>query len=184
MKRTEWDKIFLSIQKTLRLSLAKTMSSPDDIDDVVQETYLRAVASNTSSEVRNPKAYLFRTSRNIALNEKAKIYRRLESALPVEELDKLSVLMDDNLLEQDALMKEMFAEFCVSLSELPLQCRKVFILRKVYDLSQKEIARRLGISVSTVETHITRGMAKIHNPLADQKPNVVPAKNVGKNDEQ
>ena len=44
------------------------------------------------------------------------------------------------------------------MSELPIKCRKVFVLRKVYGYSQAEIAKKLGISLSTVETHITKGM--------------------------
>ena len=111
MHRSKLDKVFMSIQKTLRLSLAKTLSSPDDIDDVVQETYLRAVANNSSNSIQNAEAYLFRTSRNIALNEKARIYRRLEMVLPVEELENLTVLMDDRPLEREIVAREQFADF-------------------------------------------------------------------------
>jgi len=44
--------------------------------------------------------------------------------------------------------------------DLPLQCRRVFLLRKVYDLSYQEIAKRLEISVSTVEKHMLNGVTK------------------------
>jgi len=46
-------------------------------------------------------------------------------------------------------------------SELPIQCRRVFVLRKVYGYSQAEIAQELGISVSTVESHIATGMHRV-----------------------
>lgn len=161
MQKSALDKVFLSIQKKLRQSLAKTMSSPDDIDDVLQETYLRAVANNTSNSIKDPEAYLFRTSRNIALNQKARLYHELEVSLSIEEVDLLTVLINDRPVERDVDRKQRFADFCLAVSELPIQCRKVFVLRKVYGYSQAEIAKEMGISVSTVESHIATGMFKV-----------------------
>jgi RNA polymerase sigma-70 factor (ECF subfamily) len=43
-------------------------------------------------------------------------------------------------------------------AQLPLQCRRAFLLKKVYGLSQKEIAGYLGISESTVEKHVAKGL--------------------------
>lgn len=167
------DRAFFSIQKALKASLRRILSNQNDIDDVVQETYLRAVASNTSNSIRDPEAYLFRTSRNIAINQQAKMYRRLESALPEEELDLLTTMLGDrdntNELEQDIESKQKFSEFCLAVSELPIMCRKVFVLRKVYGFSQKEIASKLGITVSTVETHIGKGMRRTRQFIAQNR---------------
>lgn len=161
MLKSKLDKVFFSIQKKLRLSLAKTLFSPDDIDDVVQETYLRAVANNTSNSIKDPEAYLFRTSRNIALNQKARLYHQLEVSLPIEEIDLLTVLISDKPVEADVERKKRFADFCLAVSELPIQCRKVFVLRKVYGYSQAEISKEMGISISTVESHIATGMHRV-----------------------
>lgn len=162
MKNNVLDQAFFSVQKVLKASLARIMSNPHDIEDVVQETYLRAVANNTSKSIENPEAYFFRTSRNIALNQQARMYRRLETALPEDEMEMLSNLMSSrsNEVENDYQRKQEFAEFCIAVSELPIKCRKVFVLRKVYGFSQAEIAKKLGISISTVETHITKGMQR------------------------
>jgi len=168
IKRT-LEETFFSVQEALRFSLRRILSRPQDIDDVVQETFLRAVATNTSNSIRDPKAYLFRASRNIALNEKAKLYQRMELVLPVEEIDRLTVLIDEAPLEQEIARKQQFAEFCFAVSELPIQCRKVFVLRKVYGLSQIEIAEKLGVSVSTVESHITKGMRRTRQHMSDDK---------------
>ena len=53
-------------------------------------------------------------------------------------------------LERQFESRERFLMFCRAVRELPLQCRRAFILKKVYGLSQKEIADYLGISESTV----------------------------------
>lgn len=165
MDKQHLDRAFFSIQKALRLSLGRILSSSQDIDDVVQETYLRAVANNTSNSIKDPEGYLFRTSRNIALNEKARLYHQMEVALPVEEVDQLTVLINDKPVERDVERKQQFAEYCLAVSDLPIQCRRVFVLRKVYGYSQKEIANELGISLSTVETHITKGMQRMRQSM-------------------
>lgn len=163
------DKAFFSVQKALKASLRRIMSNQNDIDDVVQETYLRAVASNTSNSIKDPEAYLFRTSRNIAINQQARMYRRLESSLPEDELDLLTSLLENrsknSQLETEYDSKQQFADFCLAVSELPMVCRKVFVLRKVYGFSQKEIASKLGITVSTVETHISKGMRRTRQSI-------------------
>lgn len=161
MDKRRFDKIYFSIQGALRKSLGRLMSSQQDIDDVMQETYLRAVASNTSKSIQDPASYLFRTSRNIALNQKARLYHELEVSLSLEEVDYLTVLIDDKPVERDVYRKQRFAELCLAVSELPIQCRRVFVLRKVYGYSQAEIANELDISVSTVESHMATGMHRV-----------------------
>jgi RNA polymerase sigma-70 factor (ECF subfamily) len=52
------------------------------------------------------------------------------------------------------------AIFAEAISALPPQCRRVFLLRKVQGLSQKDVAQRLGLSVSTVEKHLATGLVK------------------------
>ena len=53
---------------------------------------------------------------------------------------------------------ERFAQFCEAARRLPLQCRRAFVLKKVYGHTQLEIADIMGISQKTVETHIRTGM--------------------------
>jgi len=47
-----------------------------------------------------------------------------------------------------------------AIAALPPQCAKVFVLRKMQGLSQKEIAARLNISVRTVENHVALGLVR------------------------
>jgi RNA polymerase sigma-70 factor (ECF subfamily) len=44
---------------------------------------------------------------------------------------------------------------------LPARCREVMIMRQIEGASQKEIARRLGISELTVQTHVVQGLRRI-----------------------
>ena len=60
--------------------------------------------------------------------------------------------------ESELDSNQRFVTFCRAVGGLPEQCRRAFILKKVYGLSQQEIADRLGITQSTVEKHIAKGL--------------------------
>ena len=57
---------------------------------------------------------------------------------------------------------------------LPPKCRDVFVLRMIEGLSQREIAERLGITVSTVEKHLARGLRHCKDSLAAQQADGAP----------
>jgi len=129
---------------------------PTEIEDIVQETFIHSYAAARNQQIHNPQAFMFRTARNLALNCINRADQRLNTSL--EELDEFDFATDTDLLERQHHSAEMFANFCRAVASLPVHCRRVFILKKVYGLSQKEIASFLGIASSTVEKHIARGM--------------------------
>ena len=129
---------------------------PNEIEDIVQETFIHSYAASRNQQIHNPQAFMFRTARNLALNCVNRAEQRLNTS--IEELDEFDFASDTDLLERQHHSEEMFVNFCRAVSSLPVHCRRVFILKKVYGLSQKEIASFLGISPSTVEKHIARGM--------------------------
>lgn len=129
---------------------------PNEIEDIVQETFIHSYAAARNQQIHNPQAFMFRTARNLALNCVNRADQRLNTS--IEELDEFDFASDTDLLERQRHSEEMFLNFCRAVSALPVSCRRVFILKKVYGLSQKEIASFLGIAPSTVEKHIARGM--------------------------
>ena len=128
----------------------------------MQETFLKVFEAERRTNISNPKAFLFKTARNLALNELAK--RRGRRTDTVEDLEKLAVSTDewpelDSLPEAHVAMQEQLALAWGAIQELSPRVREVFVLRKVHGLKQREIALRLGISESTVEKHIAKGLA-------------------------
>ena len=65
---------------------------------------------------------------------------------------RLRVSIDETF--EQAASSEEFGHFCEAVRQLPLQARRVFVLKKVYGYSQREIVRELGIAESTVEKHV------------------------------
>jgi len=136
--------------------VAGRIAKPHDIEDIVQETFLRSYEAAGRQEIRHPPSFMLRTARNLALNHVTRAESRLTS--PMEDLPDPDVYLASEPLEAQLEAKEQFRLFCRAVRGLPVQCRRVFILKKVYGLTQKEIAKFLGISESTIEKHVAKGL--------------------------
>lgn len=150
---------YLAHLSALKRFISRFMSRPQDIEDVAQEAYLRAFdAENAGEDVRSPKAFLFRIAKNIALNELALKSRLLTDY--IEDSTAQDVTDKDPSIEAQVMDQEKLAMFCRAVVSLPVQCRRAFLMRKVYGLSHKDIAEQLGISISTVEKHVASGLLR------------------------
>ena len=151
-----------SVFLKLRGNLARAvlgMVPPKEIEDIVQETYVRACQIDNTDRVTEPKAFLFKIARNLALDYVKKADTRLSVSL--ENTDEpgdtdTTCLMDSTL--DEVVSREEFSEFCEAVRELPPQRRRAFVLKKVYGYTQREIATKMQISEKTVERHISLGM--------------------------
>lgn len=76
------------------------------------------------------------------------------------------LLVEDQLKEMNAKELDKIVETCVE--SLPLQCRKVFLMSRNENLKNKEIAQELGISVKTVEKHITKALSAIRKRVEEE----------------
>src|SRR5690606_32264412 len=129
--------------------------------DIAQEAVVRLWRRHRNPQgtpIKSPKAALFVIARNAAIDEAR--HRAVVKMLPVTETDHLSVLDEraDVAAIVDARQElEFFAE---ALRDLPARCRQVVTLTKVYGLTEREVAERLGVSENTVRTHVVRGMER------------------------
>ena len=154
----------VSVYMSLRASLARavmTIVPPREIEDIVQETYVRVCQIEKQDRITEPRSFLFKTARNLALDYVKKAETRLASG--VDDIDAVSggahERLADNTLDQ-VTSNEEFALFCESVRMLPLKCRRAYILKKVYGYSQREIAREMNVSEKTVEKHISQGIKR------------------------
>lgn len=150
--------VFLSCRSYLGTVVSRLVP-PHDIEDIVQETYVRICQFKPKEEIKAPRALMVKIARNLALDHIKRAEWRLSSHFD-EDSEKGSSAASrpgDGTLSQ-VISGEEFALFCEAVRQLPQQCRRVFVLKKVYGYSQREIARDLNISESTIEKHISKGM--------------------------
>ncbi|MEX0300764.1 MAG: RNA polymerase sigma factor [Kordiimonas sp.] len=161
-------KNFLQNEKALKKYLTRFFSRAQDIDDVAQETFLKAFASEAKSEIRAPKSFLFKVAKHTALNEIAK--KSNSTTDYIEDSANSNVLEDEAQVGAEQIFdsKQKLIVFSKAVASLPPNCRRVFLLRKMEGLKVKEIARKLDISVSGVEKHIATGLVKCSQYFREQ----------------
>lgn len=150
--------IYLASRRGMYRALSRIVP-PHEIEDIVQETYVRICQIQHEQQISAPKSFIYTIARNLALD-----YHKQADTRKVDRVDDLELL--DALCAEDCkdevfdavLSGHEFGHFCEAVRQLPLQCRKVFVLKKVYGYSQREIANQLNISESTVEKHIAVGL--------------------------
>lgn len=141
----------------LRRFLTRYFTSQQDIEDVAQETYLRAYAEEQKKGVNHPKAFLFHVARNVALSKLTKKSRQITDYL--EDFPISEVLETEASVTEHIEAEELLGVYCEAVATLPDKCREAFILRKVHGLSHKEIMQRMDLSRSCVDKYIRRGMS-------------------------
>ena len=149
---------YQSVESSLRHYLLRFVVREQDIEDIVQEAFLRAYESEQSQEIRSPKAFLFRVARNIALTELTRKSRRI--LVYMGDLDALDVIDDKPTAERELEIQRRFEVLGAIVGAMPPQCRRVFVMRKIFGFSHGEIARRLDISVRTVEKHLAKALQR------------------------
>ena len=148
---------FVENESILRRYLARFVYRAEDIDDMVQETFLRAYKATDSRKIDYPKAYLFRVAKSVAVRELTKKSNQVTDYIEESTADEPKM---QGSLEEELEAEQKVNIYCAAIAELPPQCRRVFLMRKYQGLSHKEIAANLGVSVGAVEKQMTLGIKR------------------------
>lgn len=127
-----------------------------EVEDLVHDTFARAIAYERWREVDSPGAFATRILKNLALDGRRRA--KIATFEPMADIERLGMADDRPGPEIEVLSRDELRKLREVVSRLPEQARRVFTLRKVYSLSHREIADRLGLSVSTVEKHLAKGL--------------------------
>lgn len=170
---------FLGVFLWLRKRLARTVGRivpPDDIEDIVQETFLRCYQASSRTTVQFPRSFMLTTARNLALNHIALADNRLVHGVDSFE-DSAVPLYRDESAQNPSDAEERFLMLCRAVRVLPAQCRRAFVLMKVYGLTRKEVASYMGISESSVHKHVAKGVVmcaeyleRMEGPVRSRRP--------------
>ncbi len=143
----------------LRAWLRSQFPVQTEVDDIVQEAFVRVLQARANGEVRSPKAFLFVTARNLALMQLRHRAVAKEDALTETELWGI---LDESVDVPAAVTRaEELETLTKAIQSLPARCRQILTLRKIYGLSQKAVAAELGIAEHTVEVQGTIAMRKL-----------------------
>ena len=157
------EELYVSMRSSITNVVARIVP-PDEVEDIVQETYLRLCRVAIAAEIKHPRSYIYQTARNLALDSLKKADNARTTAWN-ESHDQLGSKPDAVISQVEST--EEFRQFCESVRRLPDQARRVFVLKKVYGFSQREIAAELDISQSTVEKHVALGTRRCSDYMSN-----------------
>ncbi len=165
---TEFDDWFvrevLVHERALALFLQRAWPHRDEWHDLRQEVYARVYEAASRTRPDAPKAFLFATARHLMTDRLRR--SRVVSIEPVGDFESSNVyLIDEVSPERWTGTRQALKRVVEALDRLPDRCREVVWLRRVEELPQKDVARRLGISEKTVEKHLAKGMRLIADHL-------------------
>ncbi len=136
--------------------LRRVWSARDEIQDLRQETYIRVYEAARKSRPASAKPFLFATARNLMADRVRR--GRVVSIEAVGDVDALNVMVNEISPERHLSAWQELKRVTHALNRLPPKCREVVWLRKVDQLSTREVAEHLGLSLRTVEGQILKGM--------------------------
>jgi len=153
-------------EAAVRAWLRRSMVPRDDIDDLIQEAYCRIASLERVDHIDRPQSYFFHVVRML-LTEQVRRARivRIET---VAEMDALSIDSEEPSPERAAGARRELARVQRLIEGLPDRCRRIFELRKIHDVPQREIARILGVTESTVENDAVKGMRLILKAMREE----------------
>lgn len=134
-----------------RVAAATRSKSPEDL---LHSAVVKMEEYRSRARVENPGAFLVKTAINLAHDQ-----RRQDARQPcVDFLDTDALQVSDESPLQDEVFsaRERLRKVHDALSMLPDRTREAFLMRRIDNLRHREIAERLGITVSAVEKHVAK----------------------------
>lgn len=133
----------------------------DLAEDLVQEVFLRVWEKRSKLELDERFLfYLKKSCHHEAL-------QLLRSQKPSLELSNELALTTDHSTDENILQKQLEESVLTSINKLPEKTRLIFTLSRYEEMTYKEIAHQLDISIKAVEKHMSKALKLMHDYLAD-----------------
>lgn len=158
---SKMEEAFKCYYRPLNLYALHYLQDVDHSEDVVQECFVSLWEKlNTETVITDLKSYLYRMVKNRCIDQLKKDHA-IDSHIQASELEEN--VSDEEYQERS----ETEARLWTAIDTLPEKCREALLLSKRDGLKYQEIATRMGISVNTVENHITKALKVLRAKARD-----------------
>lgn len=137
---------------------------PPDPDDIAQEAFEKVLEYGALSEIRNLKAFVWRTARNLVLSEKRHLKTRSKFDFEVEQLF-FATRGPDSDPERVLEVREQLEIIQAVLKKMPERRRKAFLWHRMDGLPFTAIGNRLGINRRSAAKHVVRASIQLEAAL-------------------
>ncbi|MDN4503804.1 RNA polymerase sigma factor [Alteromonadaceae bacterium BrNp21-10] len=153
-KLNAWMAEFYKETSVMLLAALCKLLNTAEAEEVMQEAYLEVYLSLKAKKQIEPRPFLFRVARNIAIS---RLRHRQVVTKSANDVSGIYVGTQRDPSAQQ-INNEDKALLLAAVNTLPYACRQVFVMRKLQGKSHAEIAQIMHISVKTVENHLATGM--------------------------
>lgn len=162
-----WDihDLFGRHSKELRSFLRNRGLTDDTAADLTQDSFVRLMTANPTAQEHNPRAYLFRISRNLLID-----HRRRESSAPFSQVSeaKIHAVADPKPSAETVVYdKQRLALSDAALAELPERTRRAFELYRLEEMTIAEVAEKIGLSTTRTWSLIREAYSHVRTRLKD-----------------
>jgi RNA polymerase sigma-70 factor (ECF subfamily) len=137
---------------------------PAEIDDLVQEVFVRLLNRRPEAPIENLEGYVFQIAANLLRERGRRFSRQIAVGAPFLTAGLLEG-DEDFSAERVHAARDAWALIERGLQELPERVRNVFVLNRFEEMTGVQIARHLGVSVSTVEKDMIRAILHLKERL-------------------
>ena len=152
-----WETFHVPLQQFIRSRVSDHAIAEDLLQDVFLKIHQHV---ETLKDVKKLESWIYKLTRNAIID----YYR---STRPTTSLDVPEVLQLPEDLPDEDVVSELFPSVRAMVMSLPAQDRQALILTEYQGLTQKELAERLGLSVSGAKSRVQRARAKLKQQLLD-----------------
>jgi len=143
----------------LRIYLANNLRVYEDVDDLLQELYIRLMTYPELEKVESIKSFVFTIAKNLLRDKSRRAYTR--AAKLSVSIDSVDIPIESTNPERIALDQDELKRMSRVIALLPPNCKKAFLLHRIDGCSHKEIALNMGVSTSMVEKHIIEARKQV-----------------------
>ena len=141
----------------------KEVRGSSEVDDIVQDSWLRTIQAQRKGPIQNLRAYLRQIARNLVRDRARRVSLGIEVSLPDEQI--AAIPSGQSSIEAQLISRDELARIERVIAALPARPREVFRLARLEGLSFAEIGRRLGLSRQTVHEHMIRALTEIQKSV-------------------
>lgn len=158
-----FEALFRTYAERLSAFASQYVNLPEIAEEIVQDIFLEIWQGREHwCPKRNVRAYLYKMTRNRALNylKHEEVVASWKQQAGVKESETLPIP------EEDLHQKELRQAIQDAIKQLPERRRRIFVLSRRHDMTYREVAETLDISVNTVETQMSRAFSTLRQLLA------------------
>ena len=152
-------RLYGDFERPLKGYFGKRIRDRSQVDDMVQDVFVRLSKRDDLTELERPEAYIFHIAANL-VRDRAR--RKITHRSFTKDLsDRNENFIEEISPERVLQGKRRVLALQNALNELPERTRVIFVLQRFEEFTYKEIGKRLNISTSSVEKHMMQAIKHI-----------------------